>query len=45
MSGIVVLLGQIGIALGGFIGMASVLNWYHGGGKQNDKSNSKLPLQ
>lgn len=45
MSGIVVLLGQIGIALGGFIGMSSILNWYHRGGKKDDKSNSKLPLQ
>ncbi|MCL1696243.1 MULTISPECIES: hypothetical protein [unclassified Lysinibacillus] len=45
MSGIVILLGQVGIALGGFVGMSSILSWYHGGGKKNDKSNSKLPLQ
>lgn len=45
MSGIVVLVGQIGIALGGFLGMSSLLSWYHGGGgKKNDKHNNKIRL-
>lgn len=29
MSGIVVLVGQLGIVLGGFMGMTQLLNWYH----------------
>ncbi|MGE7840788.1 hypothetical protein ACQKNX_08345 [Lysinibacillus sp. NPDC093712] len=45
MSGIVVLVGQIGVALGGFVGMSKLLNWYHGGGrKKNDKINNKIQL-
>lgn len=45
MSGIVILVGQIGIALGGFVGMSKLLNWYHGGsGKKNDKNNNKVQL-
>lgn len=44
MSGIVVLVGQIGITLGGFVGIAKVLNWYHGGGKKNDKNKDRIQL-
>lgn len=44
MSGIVILIGQVGIALTGFVGMAKVMTWYHGGGKKSDKNNNKFQL-
>lgn len=45
MSGIAYLFGQIGIVMGGFLGMASLLSWYHKeGDKKNDKNNNKLHL-
>ena len=41
MTGIVLLAGQLGIAIGGFIGMAGALDWYHKGGKKDGKSSNK----
>lgn|GEM_PF-1312556 len=43
MEGIVLLVGQIGVVLAGFIGTASAISWYHNvGGKKNDRSSSPL---
>lgn len=43
MEGIVLLAGQIGMVIVSFIGVASVMNWYHGGGKEDgSKSGSKM---
>lgn len=41
MEGVILLSVQICVVIGGFIGVASVLSWYHGGGKKNDKSSSR----
>ena len=38
MTGIILLTGQLGIVIGGFLGMSSVMNWYHTKeGKDNNK--------
>lgn len=50
MVGIVLLAGQLGVVISGFIGMSAVVGWYHSdkskgnkGGERNDKANRKLP--
>lgn len=43
MSGLVLLVGQLGLALGGFIGVSKMFNYYHdGGGKKNVKNDNKF---
>lgn len=42
MTGIILLAGQLGIALGGFAGMAKALAWYHKGGEKHGSNNSKI---
>lgn len=45
MSSLVLLVGQLAIGLGSFIGVAKALDWYHAdkkGGVKNDNSKRKL---
>lgn len=42
MTGVIILLGQLGIAAGGFVGMASIMNWYHKGGEKHGNHNNKI---
>lgn len=42
MEGIVLLAVQIGVVIVSFIGVSAAINWYHGGGKSNDKSGHKM---
>lgn len=48
MTSIVLLVGQLGIVLGGFIGMGKLLEFYNGeskskGGDKRDNLNNKKP--
>lgn len=47
MSGIVLLTLQLGVAIGGFVGMSSLLGWYNKeskGGTRNESRNHKSGL-
>ena len=42
MTGIILLTGQLGVVIGGFIGMSAMMTWYHKGGDKHGSSNSKI---
>lgn len=45
MSGVIILLGQLGIAAGGFVGMSKLMSWYHSdkkGGEKHGNNNNKI---
>lgn len=42
MTGIVILLGQLGIAAGGFMGMSKLLSMYHKGGEKHGNNINKI---
>ena len=43
MTSIVLLVGQLGIVLGGFMGMSSLISWYNKGGEKNGNPNIIKP--
>ena len=40
MTSIVLLVGQLGIVLGGFMGMSSLVSWYNKGGEKHGNPNN-----
>lgn len=44
MSGIIMLSLQLGVAIGSFVGMTSLVGWYNKGGKKNDSGSSKTRI-
>lgn len=42
MTGIVILATQLGVALGSFVGMSKLMNWYHKGGEKNGNNTPKV---
>lgn len=41
MSGIVILTLQLGVAIGGFVGMTNLIGWYNEGAKMKNKKEDK----